>query len=139
MFFAMTSSRERLDCRVTFYRSAITAFAAEPAMIYALNLFNLIPGKEDDYRDYSVRAGKIIYRLGGKVVSAGEGPLREMHGDRTRRQMIVVEFPSLEIFEQFIDEAETQNIHPLRENSTQDYIWTLYQPWDLRKWVNSGP
>ena len=45
-------------------------------MIYALNVFNLIPGKENDYRDYSVRAGKIIYGLGGKVVSAGAGPLR---------------------------------------------------------------
>ena len=53
-------------------------------MIYALNVFNLIPGKEDDYRDYSVKAGRIIYRLGGKVVSAGSGPLREMHGDTTR-------------------------------------------------------
>ena len=107
-------------------------------MIYALNVFNLIPGMEDDYRDYSVKAGKIIYSLGGKVVSDGSGALRELHGDRTRRQMIVVEFPSIEIFEQFIDEAETQNIHPLRENSTTDYIWTLYEPWDLRKWVNSG-
>lgn len=107
-------------------------------MIYALNLFNLIPGREDDYRDYSVRAGKIIRRLGGKVVSAGSGPLRELHGDRTRRQLIVVEFPSIEIFEQFIDVAETENIHPLREKSTADYIWTLYEPWDLKTWVNSG-
>ena len=107
-------------------------------MIYALNVFNLRPGKEDDYRDYSIKAGKIIYRLGGKVVSAGSGPLREMHGDCTRRQMIVVEFPSVEVFEQFIDEAETQNIHPLREKSTADYIWTLYEPWDLKTWVNSG-
>ena len=108
-------------------------------MIYALNVFNLIPGKENDYRDYSVKAGKIIYGLGGKVVSAGAGPLREMHGDRRRGRMIVVEFPSIEVFEQFIDEAQTQNIHPLRENSTSDYIWTLYEPWDLKKWVNSGP
>ena len=52
--------------------------------------------------------------------------------------MIVVEFPSLEIFARFIDEAETQNIHPLREDSTTDYIWTLYEPWDLRKWVKEG-
>ena len=108
-------------------------------MIYALNVFNLIPGKENDYRDYSVKAGRIIYGLGGKVVSAGFGPLREMHGDRTRGRMIVVEFPTIEVFEQFIDEAETQNIHPLRENSTSDYIWTLYEPWDLKNWVNSGP
>jgi uncharacterized protein (DUF1330 family) len=108
-------------------------------MIYALNVFNLIPGRENDYREYSVKAGKIIYGLGGKVVSAGIGPLRELHGDRTRRQMIVVEFPSVGVFEQFIDEAETRNIHHLRENSTTDYIWTLYEPWDLKKWVNSGP
>ena len=53
-------------------------------MIYALNVFNLIPGKDDDYRDYSVEAGKIIYGLGGKVITAGSGPLRELHGDRTR-------------------------------------------------------
>ena len=107
-------------------------------MIYALNVFNLIAGKENEYRDYSVQAGKIIYGLGGKVISAGEGPLREMHGDRTRRQMIVVEFPSLEVFEQFIDEAESRNIHALRENSTSDYIWTLYEPWDLKQWVKQG-
>ena len=104
-------------------------------MIYALNAFNLIPGRENEYRDYSVKAGRIIFGLGGRVVSAGKGPLREMHGDKTRSQMIVVEFPSLEIFEQFIDEGETQNIHHLRENSTTDYIWTLYEPWNLKEWV----
>jgi len=104
-------------------------------MIYALNVFNLVPGREAEYRDYSVKAGKIIYGLGGKVLGAGQGPLREMHGNTTRRQMIVVEFPSLEIFEQFIDEAENQNIHHLRENSTADYIWTLYEPWNLKEWV----
>ena len=107
-------------------------------MIYALNLFNLIPGKENDYRAYSVKAGRIIFGLGGRVVSAGTGPLREMHGDTIRRQLIVVEFPSLEVFEQFIDEAESQNIHHLRENSTSDYIWTLYHPWDMKEWVKAG-
>ena len=52
--------------------------------------------------------------------------------------MIVVEFPSLEVFEWFIDEAENHNIHPLRRNSTSDYFWTLYEPWDSRKWVSSA-
>ena len=45
-------------------------------MIYALNVFNLLPGKENDYREYSVKAGRIIYGLGGRVVSAGSGVLR---------------------------------------------------------------
>ena len=37
----------------------------------------------------------------------------------------------------FLDEAERQNIHSLRENSTTNYIWTLYEPWDIRKWVKN--
>ena len=34
---------------------------------------------------------------GVRVVSAGTGPLREMRGDTIRRQLIVVEFPSLKV------------------------------------------
>ena len=48
--------------------------------------------------------------------------------------MIVVEFPSEKVFQEFLNEAEKQNIHPLREDSTTDYIWTLYEPWDIREW-----
>jgi uncharacterized protein (DUF1330 family) len=106
-------------------------------MVYALNVFNFVPGKESQYRDYSVLAGRLIYGFGGKVVSSGWQPIRRMHEDRERRQMIVVEFPSEAVFQQFIDEAEKQDIHRLREESTTDYIWTLYEPWDLRAWVKT--
>lgn len=104
-------------------------------MRYALNVFNLVPGKEDDYREYSVRAGRIIKRLGGRVVAAGRNPVRELHGETTRRCLIVVAFPSEAVFQQFLDEAEREDIHRLREGATSDYIWTLYEPWDLRAWV----
>ena len=53
--------------------------------------------------------------------------------------MIVVEFPSESVFQMFLDEGEQQGIHRLRENSTTDYIWTLYEPWDLRTWVTRQP
>ena len=53
-------------------------------MVYALNVFNFLPGKEDQYRVYSIKAGKIIYGMGGRVVAAGWKPLRRMHGDRER-------------------------------------------------------
>ena len=49
--------------------------------------------------------------------------------------MILVEFPSKQIFQDFLDEAELQNIHYLRESSTSEYIWTLYEPWDIKAWV----
>jgi pimeloyl-ACP methyl ester carboxylesterase len=107
-------------------------------MVYALNLFNLIPGKEDQYRRYSVLAGKIIYGLGGRVIAAGQTPLRYMHGDVERRQMIVVEFPGEAAFQQFLDTAERQGIHELREGATKDYIWTLFAPWDMRAWVREN-
>ena len=29
-------------------------------MVYALNVFNFLKGKENDYREYSVKAGKTI-------------------------------------------------------------------------------
>lgn len=107
-------------------------------MPYALNVFNLIPGKEDQYRRYSVAAGKIIYGLGGRVVVAGQTPLRYMHGDVERQHLIVVDFPSEAVFQQFLDKAERQHLHELREGATTDYIWTLYQQWDMRSWVRES-
>ena len=107
-------------------------------MVYALNIFNLLPEKENDYREYSIKAGKIIYSKGGKVITSGWNPIRNIHGDIIRKYMIVVEFPNEEIFQEFLDEAEKYNIHPLREDSTKDYIWTLYKNWDIRNWVNNN-
>tara|TARA_B100001123_G_scaffold449450_1_gene614887 strand:+ start:595 stop:918 length:324 start_codon:yes stop_codon:yes gene_type:complete len=106
-------------------------------MVYALNVFNFLEGKEDQYRDYSVKAGKIIYGYGGKVVASGWKPRRRLHEDRGRDYFIVVEFPSEEVFEDFVDEAEQQDIHDLRETACTDYIWTLYEPWDIRDWVQN--
>ncbi len=104
-------------------------------MVYALNVFNLVEDHEDEYADYSVRAGKIIYGLGGRVLASGWNPLRNLQGDRERRYFIVVEFPSEQAFQQFLDEGDRQGIHHLRRQSTADYLWTLYEPWDLRTWV----
>jgi uncharacterized protein (DUF1330 family) len=106
-------------------------------VIYALNLFYLVPSKEDMYRDYSVKAGRLIYGLGGRVVSSGYKPIRYLAGEVNREQFIIVEFPSEEAFERFHSEAAQHNIHRLREESTSDYIWTLFEPWDLREWVKT--
>jgi len=107
-------------------------------MVYALNVFNLLPEKESDYREYSIKAGKIIYGKGGKVITSGWKPIRNIHGDIQSKYMIVVEFPSEKIFQEFLDEAEEDNIHILREESTKNYIWTLYENWDIRDWINKN-
>lgn len=108
-------------------------------MVYALNVFSFLPGKQKQYRDYSILAGKIIYGLGGRVVSSGEKPLRHMHGEVQREVFVVVEFPSESAFQQMIDEMDRTGLHQLRETATTDYIWTLYQPWDLKSWVKQFP
>ena len=41
-------------------------------------------------------------------------------------------------FQNFLDEGERQDIHKLRDSWTTDYIWTLYEPWDLREWMSGG-
>jgi len=107
-------------------------------MVYALNVFNILTNKENDYKDYSVKAGKIIYGKGGRVISSGWKPIQKLHGNTERKYMIVVEFPSEKIFQEFLDEGEKQNIHPLREDSLTDYIWTLYEPWNMKEWVNNN-
>jgi len=70
---------------------------------------------------------------GVRVVSAGTGPLRETRGVTIRRQLIVVGLRSLEVFERLFDEAENQNIHDVRENSTTGCIWTLYEAWVVKR------
>ncbi len=101
-------------------------------MVYALNVFNLLYGKDDQYRDYSVKAGKIIYGKEGRVVSSGWKPIRRLHEDQSREYFIVVEFPSEAVFQELIDEADLAGIHELRETACTDYIWTLHEPWNVR-------
>jgi uncharacterized protein (DUF1330 family) len=106
-------------------------------MIYAVNLFDVIPAKEATYRDYSVKAGRIIYGLGGRVLASGCFP-ETLVADRPRQCFILVEFPSREAFQKFHDTASEQDIHRLRESSTTNYIWELFQPWDLKAWVRGS-
>ena len=81
-------------------------------MVYALNVFNLVSSRENLYREYSVKAGKIIYSKGGKVLSSAWNPIRKMKGDIERRYMILVEFPSKEVFQEFLNEAERSKQPP---------------------------
>lgn len=106
-------------------------------MLYALNVFDIVPGKEAVYKDYSLKAGRIIYGLGGRVISSGRGP-ETLRGEPGRECFILVEFASREVFQQFHEAATEQDIHLLRETSTRNYIWQLFPPWDLKAWVRAS-
>ena len=94
--------------------------------VYALNLFDLAPN--DDYRAYSRRSRAAVGAHGGRVVALGRLRDGDRHvGDTPPRQvMILVEWPSREAFEAFVDDPAHADLHPLREAGTERYLWWLY-------------
>ena len=41
--------------------------------------------------------------------------------------MVLVEWPSREAFDAFLDDPEHQNLHLLREDGTRNYLWWIYE------------
>ena len=96
--------------------------------LYALNLFDL--ASNDDYLAYSRRSVEAVGRLGGTVAALGkldpEAPVAV--GDTPPRQaMVLVEWPSREAFQAFLDDPDHADLHPLRENGTRNYVWWAYE------------
>lgn len=96
--------------------------------LYALNLFDL--ADNDDYRQYSRRSLDAVRAYGGKVVALGKLDERApvTVGDASPRQaMVLVEWPSREAFQGFLDDPGHADLHPLRENGTRNYLWWAYE------------
>lgn len=96
-----------------------------PTPIYALNLFDL--ADNDLYRQYSRRSVSAVGKHGGKVIALGklDGAVEGEAAPRTA--MVLVEWPSREAFQAFVDDPEHTDLHPLREGGTKNYLWWLYE------------
>ncbi len=107
--------------------------------LYALNLFDL--AENDLYRRYSRRSAAAIGKYGGRVVALGrlEGVVEGEPGVEPRRVMILVEWPSREAFDAFVEDPANADLHPLRRDGTRDYLWWLYESLeDLRPLFAEG-
>lgn len=93
--------------------------------VYALNLFDL--ADNDLYRQYSRRSVDAVGKYGGTVVALGKlaGSLAS-EGAEPRQAMVLVEWPSAEAFQAFVDDPEHADLHPLREDGTRNYLWWAY-------------
>lgn len=93
--------------------------------LYALNLFDL--ADNDLYRQYSRRSVAAVKKHGGRVVALGrlEGAEGETEVE-PRSVMVLVEWPSREAFEEFLEDPEHADLHPLREDGTRNYLWWTY-------------
>lgn len=92
---------------------------------YALNLFDL--ADNDLYRQYSKRSVAAVQKHGGEVVALGglDGAWDEAEVE-PRRVMVLVEWPSKQAFQYFIEDPEHEGLHPLREEGTRNYLWWTY-------------
>src|SRR3954463_2279436 len=97
--------------------------------VYALNLFDL--ADNDLYKQYSKRSAQAVGKYGGKVVALGrlaEGA--PQLGESPRQGVILVGGPSQEAFDEFVADPEHEDLHPLREDGTRNYLWWLYDSLD---------
>lgn len=97
--------------------------------VYALNLFDL--ADNDLYRRYSRRSADAVGKYGGRVVALGKlSQDAPQLGQSPRQVMILVEWPSQEAFDAFVADPEHEDLHPLREDGTRNYLWWLYDSLD---------
>ena len=64
----------------------------------------------------------------GKVVALGKLD-RALQGDpdvEPRQAMVLVEWPSREAFQGFLEDPNNEDLHPLREDGTRNYLWWSY-------------
>ena len=94
--------------------------------LYALNLFDL--ADNDLYRQYSRRSADAVGKHGGRVVALGKlsGVQEGDPGVEPRQALVLVEWPSHDSFQAFLDDPEHADLHPLRENGTRNYLWWIY-------------
>lgn len=95
--------------------------------LYALNLFDL--AGNDSYRQYSRRSSDAVSKHGGRVVALGRlnGVQEGEPETEPRTAMVLVEWPSRESFQAFLDDPEHADLHPLREEGTRNYLWWIYE------------
>ena len=97
-------------------------------VIYALNVYDIVAGKESLYASYAAQAAAVAETIDVKFIAAGDKTLREIAG-QSRSHFALVKFADLETFDFFMRKLDENDLHRLREEATENYIWTLYDPW----------
>lgn len=101
-------------------------------MIYALNVYDIIPGKESTYARYVESIAPLFENFDMAVAAAGQNPIREISG-QTRNHFALVQFADIENFDGFMAALKENDFHRLREESTDNYLWTIYEAWGFDK------
>jgi uncharacterized protein (DUF1330 family) len=106
-------------------------------MLYALNLFNIRNGKQAQYQQYLREAAVPLAKVGGAVIAGGRNPVASIGDDKKRQYFLVVQYPDREALKEFGRLTEESGIHEVRNQAVTDYIWTLFDPWDVNTEENA--
>lgn len=105
-------------------------------MIFAMNLYDIVEGKEDIYKEYMKQSVELMEGIDAEPVAAGHNPRKELSGE-TREHFVIMKFGSMKDFDSLMERQEANEVNKLREVSTENYIWTMYDEWDLGSWLYS--
>ena len=95
-------------------------------MIVVLNLFDIVPGKEKDYAQYLRRVQPILDRYQARIVLYG---LTKMvyWGNCSQQFCGLIAYPSLKELRALSHDEQFNEIRPLRDNSTANYVLTAIE------------
>ena len=95
-------------------------------MIAVLNLFDIKPGKEKQYAEYLRRVQPILDRCGAKVLLYGLTRMIHM-GNCSQRYCGLIAYNSLGDLRELSRDPEFNEIMPLRDNSTENFVMTTIE------------
>tara|TARA_B100001540_G_scaffold12936_1_gene11374 strand:- start:2001 stop:2321 length:321 start_codon:yes stop_codon:yes gene_type:complete len=105
-------------------------------MIYAMNLYDIRKGKEEIYKQYMTKSIELMDGISAELIASGHNPSKSLSGE-SRQHFVIMKFESMNEFEHLMSRQEESGVNLLREESTTNYIWTLYDEWDIGSWLYS--
>ena len=98
-------------------------------MVVVLNLFDIVPGKQGDYARYLRRVQPILDRYGATVLLYGLTRMIYM-GDCRQEYCGLIAYESLDDLRRLSHDPEFNEIRPLRDNSTTNYVLTAIESFE---------
>ncbi len=98
-------------------------------MIIVLNLFDIIEGREGQYARYLRAVQPVLERYGAKVLCYGLTRMVYM-GPCRQEYCGVIAYPSLDALRQLSHDPDFEQIRPLRDESTTNYVLTAVEDFE---------
>ncbi|MBS3733712.1 MAG: DUF1330 domain-containing protein [Phycisphaerae bacterium] len=98
-------------------------------MVVVLNLFDIIPGREETYARYLRRVQPILDRYGARVLLYGRTRMLYF-GDARQEYCGLIAYESLGDLRRLSHDPDFVAIRPLRDESTTNYVLTAIESFE---------